>query len=60
MFALGRTSKDNGAEQGGATGAMAPLVFLVSKSRKVSKTHSFLIPQSLDINPPKIQINLLK
>ena len=51
---------DNGAEQGGATGAMALLVFLVSKSRKVSKTHSFLIPQSLDINPPKIQINLLK
>ena len=28
----------NGAELGGATGAMAPLDFLVSKSRKVSKS----------------------
>ena len=28
----------NGAELGGATGAMAPLVFLVSKSKKVSKS----------------------
>ena len=30
----------NAAELGGATGAMAPLVFLVSKSRKVSKSKS--------------------
>ena len=39
MFALGRTSMDNGAEQGGATGAMALLVFFgleVSKSLKNS------------------------
>ena len=36
-YPIALNSMLNGAELGGATGAMAPLVFLVSKSKKVSK-----------------------
>ena len=38
MLMLVGSNTTNGAELGGATGAMAPLVFLVSKSKKVSKS----------------------